>query len=83
MSHEKLGWEPITTKGNPKPQQLAEELARQSLLRMDKYLGYYYTSYGEMREMAAPEGNFVTDLKSGVAIIEECKAQFPFLLPEG
>lgn len=45
MSHEKLGSEPIITEDNVKPQQLAEELARQSDLRLDKYSGCWNRKY--------------------------------------
>ena len=62
--------------------ELREELARQSLPRLDHYFKYYYTSHGVKREMAQSDGKFLNPLKNGRKIMEDYRAQPPYLLPE-
>ena len=82
-SLEALEWDDMPTNKGLKPDELADELARQSVPRLKTYFRYYYTLHGNKRHMPASEGNFDPELRSSRTILEDFKAQLPYLLPEG
>jgi hypothetical protein len=77
-----LNWGPIATRAGFSAKQLASELSRLSLPRLDEFLSYYYTLKGEKREMAPMEGKFDVELKNGQSVLAMCKDQMVYYLPE-
>ncbi|KIJ25188.1 hypothetical protein M422DRAFT_56090 [Sphaerobolus stellatus SS14] len=83
VSNEEFEWGNMPTKKGLTPEQLAVELAEQSVQRLETYFRYYYTSHGKKRETDPSDDSFEPELKSSRAVWENFIAQLPYLLPEG